>query len=75
MTSCPVWLPGQTQCNKTHFYQTFDVTNHLENGANVMGAMLSEGWWSGLLRVLEGSIIPSEKQIKKIYTNAFLWVS
>ncbi|MDX8337748.1 family 78 glycoside hydrolase catalytic domain [Draconibacterium sp. IB214405] len=41
--------PGQTQYNKSHFYQTYDVTDQLNEGANAMGAMLSEGWWSGLL--------------------------
>ncbi|WP_163322778.1 family 78 glycoside hydrolase catalytic domain [Draconibacterium mangrovi] len=41
--------PGQTQYNKTHFYQIYDVTDQLQVGANAMGAMLSEGWWSGLL--------------------------
>ena len=41
--------PGQTQYNKSHFYQTYDVTGQLQEGANAMGAMLSEGWWSGLL--------------------------
>jgi len=41
--------PGQTQYNKTHFYQTYDVADQLNEGANAMGAMLSEGWWSGLL--------------------------
>lgn len=41
--------PGQTQFNKSHFYQTYDVTEMLNTGENAMGAMLSEGWWSGLL--------------------------
>lgn len=41
--------PGQTQYNKTHFYQTYDVTKMLETGENAMGVMMSEGWWSGLL--------------------------
>jgi len=41
--------PGQTQFNKTHFYQTYDVTDQLKPGNNAIGAMLSEGWWSGLL--------------------------
>ncbi len=40
--------PGLTQYNKTHMYQTYDVTNSLKNGqSNVIGAWLSEGWWSG----------------------------
>lgn len=39
--------PGLTQYNKTHMYQTFDVTSMLQPGKNAMGAILSEGWWSG----------------------------
>jgi alpha-L-rhamnosidase len=41
--------PGLTQYNVTHMYQTYDVTSLLEPGDNAMGAMLAEGWWSGLL--------------------------
>ncbi len=41
--------PGQTQYNKSHFYQTYDVTDMIQKGGNAMGAMMSEGWWSGLL--------------------------
>ena len=41
--------PGQTQYNKSHFYQTYDVSDMLKRGENAMGAMMSEGWWSGLL--------------------------
>ena len=40
--------PGLTQYNKTHMYQTFDVTNSIKKGSkNVLGAWLGEGWWSG----------------------------
>ncbi|MBG49684.1 MAG: alpha-L-rhamnosidase [Pseudozobellia sp.] len=40
--------PGLTQYNKSHMYQTYDVTDMLRNGeANALGAWLSEGWWSG----------------------------
>ncbi|WP_417955867.1 family 78 glycoside hydrolase catalytic domain [Flavobacterium sp. ZS1P14] len=40
--------PGLTQYNKTHLYQTYDVTSIVvANGANAFGALLSEGWWSG----------------------------
>ncbi len=40
--------PGLTQYNKTHLYQTYDVTNLINAGeANALGAWLSEGWWSG----------------------------
>lgn len=41
--------PGLTQYNKTHFYQTYDVTSLLQSGNNALGAQLSEGWWSGAL--------------------------
>ncbi|MDE3167019.1 MAG: alpha-L-rhamnosidase N-terminal domain-containing protein, partial [Acidobacteriota bacterium] len=41
--------PGLTQYNVTHFYQTYDVTPLLRPGANALGAMLGEGWFSGLL--------------------------
>ncbi|MEZ5072965.1 MAG: family 78 glycoside hydrolase catalytic domain [Bacteroidales bacterium] len=41
--------PGQTQYNKSHMYQTYDVTGLVRAGENALGAMLSEGWWSGLL--------------------------
>ncbi|MEZ4848031.1 MAG: family 78 glycoside hydrolase catalytic domain [Bacteroidia bacterium] len=40
--------PGLTQYNKTHFYQTYDVSDFIEQGKNnALGAWLSEGWWSG----------------------------
>jgi alpha-L-rhamnosidase len=41
--------PGLTQYNVTHMYQTYDVTSLIKPGANALGAMLGEGWWSGLL--------------------------
>lgn len=40
--------PGLTQYNKTHMYQTYDVTNEIISGGNnAFGTLLSEGWWSG----------------------------
>ncbi|GAA4313224.1 hypothetical protein GCM10023149_08900 [Mucilaginibacter gynuensis] len=41
--------PGLTQYNKTHLYQTYDVTNMVNKDKNALGAMLGEGWWSGML--------------------------
>ncbi len=41
--------PGLTQYNRTHMYQTYDVTDVVRTGPNALGAMLGEGWWSGLL--------------------------
>jgi len=39
--------PGLTQYNKTHLYQTYDVTDEMLPGKNAIGAILGEGWWSG----------------------------
>jgi alpha-L-rhamnosidase len=39
--------PGLTQYNKTHLYQTYDVTTAIQPGQNALGAILGEGWWSG----------------------------
>lgn len=40
--------PGSTQYNKTHLYNTYDVTRLLQQGdRNAMGVILSEGWWAG----------------------------
>ena len=42
------FTPGLTQYNKTHMYQTYDITNEITSGGkNVFGAILGEGWWSG----------------------------
>ena len=41
------FAPGLSQYNKTHFYQTYDVTEAVRGGANALGAYLAEGWWSG----------------------------
>ena len=39
--------PGLTQYNKSHMYQTYDVTDMVQQGENALGSWLSEGWWSG----------------------------
>lgn len=41
--------PGLTQYNKSHLYQTFDVTEHINKGDNAIGVLLGEGWWSGAI--------------------------
>ena len=39
--------PGWTDYNKRANYQTYDVTQQLRQGANAVGALLGEGWYSG----------------------------
>lgn len=41
--------PGYTQYNRTHMYQTYDVTDLIKDTENAVGVRLGEGWWSGLL--------------------------
>jgi alpha-L-rhamnosidase len=45
------WLftPGWTTYNHRILYQTYDVTDQLYKGANVIGAMLADGWYRGYL--------------------------
>ncbi|HYC85352.1 MAG TPA: family 78 glycoside hydrolase catalytic domain, partial [Chryseosolibacter sp.] len=44
-----VLTPGWTAYQKRLQYQVYDVTKMLQNGSNVMGAMLGDGWYRGLL--------------------------
>jgi alpha-L-rhamnosidase len=39
--------PGWTDYRRRLEYQTYDVTELLESGANVFGAALADGWWAG----------------------------
>ncbi len=38
--------PGLTEYSKTIMYQSYDVTNMVQQGKNAIGAMLGSGWWS-----------------------------
>jgi len=44
-----VFAPGWTDYKKRVQYQTYDVTALLQRGANVFGAVLGEGWYSGTI--------------------------
>jgi len=39
--------PGWTDYSKTVQYTTYDVTNILQQGSNVIGAQVAAGWWRG----------------------------
>ncbi|GHO46755.1 glycoside hydrolase family 78 protein [Ktedonospora formicarum] len=41
--------PGWTSYTHRLRYQTFDVTSHLHEGRNAIGAMLGDGWYRGRL--------------------------
>ncbi|GGG92257.1 alpha-L-rhamnosidase [Parapedobacter pyrenivorans] len=40
---------GWTDYDKRVYYNAYDVTSYLQNGTNVFGAVLSDGWYSGYL--------------------------
>lgn len=42
-----ILAPEWTDYRKRVQYQTFDVTNHVQQGANAIGAMLGYGWYAG----------------------------
>lgn len=41
--------PGWTDYHKRVQYQTYDVTDQLRQGENVIGAILGDGWYSGTI--------------------------
>ncbi len=44
-----VFAPGWTSYKKRLQYQTYDITEHLEEGANAIGVTLGDGWYRGKL--------------------------
>lgn len=42
-----IFTPGWTHYPRRVQYQTYDVTDLLRQGENVVGAILGNGWWSG----------------------------
>jgi alpha-L-rhamnosidase len=43
------FLPGWTDYNKRLYYQTFDITERLQEGENVFGAIIADGWYAGYI--------------------------
>ncbi|WP_238412039.1 family 78 glycoside hydrolase catalytic domain [Saccharothrix deserti] len=41
--------PGWTEYHRRLQYQTYDVTSLLRTGSNVLGAIVSDGWWCGFV--------------------------
>ena len=42
-------LPGWTDYNERLYYQTFDITADLNQGENVVGAIIADGWYAGYI--------------------------
>ncbi|MCX6923627.1 MAG: glycoside hydrolase family 78 protein [Verrucomicrobia bacterium] len=43
------FTPGWTDYKKRVYYRTYDVTRLVRQGANALGAMLADGWFSGYI--------------------------
>ncbi len=41
------FTPGWTDYNKRVYYSPYDVTDQISEGANALGAILADGWYSG----------------------------
>ncbi|MEM7738697.1 MAG: alpha-L-rhamnosidase N-terminal domain-containing protein, partial [Deinococcota bacterium] len=46
-----VFAPGWTEYNQQVRYQVYDVTSHLTQGQNCLGAMLGDGWAAGFVGI------------------------
>lgn len=43
------FLPGWTDYDKRLYYQTFDITDRIRQGENVIGAVIADGWYAGYI--------------------------
>ena len=44
-----IFAPEWTDYDKRIQYRTYDVTGLMQDGSNVLGAILGDGWWSGFV--------------------------
>jgi len=64
--------PGWTEFRRRVYYQTYDVTSLLHPGDNAMGAILSDGWYSGYIwagRDTYGNVPKLCLQLRVDYTD------
>ena len=69
-----LFAPGWTSYGKRLQYQTYDVTAHLKEGRNAIGATLGNGWYKGNLawddkRCIYGDKLSLLLQLVIIYEN------
>jgi len=53
--------PGWTDYHVRLHYQTYDVGAHLHQGANAIGVLLGDGWYSGRVAHLERGLLYGER--------------
>ena len=45
----PISRPGWTDYHQRAYYQTYDVTPLVKQGANALGAWVADGWYAGYI--------------------------
>lgn len=55
--------PGWTDFNKRIYYRTYDVTDSLKAGPNVLGAILGDGWYRGHLSIIGQNIYGKQTRL------------
>ena len=68
------FTPGWTSFNKRLQYQTYDITNYLQDGKNAVGVYLGDGWYRGFIgwgdqRNYYGNKLALLAQIEITYDN------
>ena len=55
--------PGWTDFNQRIYYRAYDVTGQLKAGANVLGAILGDGWFRGHLSIIGQNIYGKQTRL------------
>ena len=55
--------PGWTDYNTRIQYQTYDVTDQLDDGANAFGAEIADGWYAGRVAMFGDSIYGTDTSL------------
>jgi alpha-L-rhamnosidase len=56
--------PGWTDYNKRIYYRTYEVTEQLKVGENVIGAILGDGWYRGFLFIVGQNFYGKQTRLK-----------
>ena len=56
--------PGWTDYNKRIYYRTYEVTEQLKVGENVIGAILGDGWYRGCLFIVGQNFYGKQTRLK-----------
>jgi alpha-L-rhamnosidase len=63
--------PGWTDFNKRVYYRTYEVTDQLKVGGNVLGAILGDGWYRGRLSIIGQNLYGKQTRLKAQLHLAF----